>query len=83
MQTWQLQKAKAQLSKVVKTAQESGPQEITLHGKPVAVVLSREAFDRLCGAKESLLEFMQRSPLAGLDEIELGRDKSPAREIDL
>jgi len=35
MQSWQLQEAKARLSEVVK------------HGKSVAVVISRETFDRL------------------------------------
>ena len=47
MQTWQIQTAKARFSELVKQAAEDGPQEITLHGKPVAVVLSREAFERL------------------------------------
>ena len=40
MQTWQIQTAKARFSELVKQAAEDGPQEITLHGKPVAVVLS-------------------------------------------
>ena len=31
MQTWQMQKAKARLSEVVKRAENIGPQNITLH----------------------------------------------------
>lgn len=47
MQTWQMQDTKARLSQVVRQAEMEGPQDITLHGRSVAVVLSREAFDRL------------------------------------
>ena len=65
MQTWQIQTAKARFSELVKQAAEDGPQEITLHGKPVAVVLSRG------------------SPLHGLDELALERDRSPTREVEL
>ena len=84
MQTWQIQTAKALFSELVKQAAEDGPQEITLHGKPVAVVLSREAFERLSGGgAPSLVEFMRRSPLHGLDELALERDRSPTREVEL
>jgi len=43
MQTWQMQEAKAKLSELVKRAEADGPQDITLHGRSVAVVLSRAA----------------------------------------
>jgi len=59
------------------------PQEITLHGKPVAVVISREQYERLIGTGESLAAFMRRSPLHGLDEVKFTRDRSPTREVDL
>ena len=83
MQTCQIQEAKAQLSEVVKCAEKKGPQEITLHGKPVAVVLSLAAFKRLSGNDCSLVEFMRRSPLYGLEEIEFTRDKSRTRKVTL
>ena len=77
MTTWQMQEAKAQLSELVKRAEVDGPQDISLHGKSVAVVLSRAAFERLTGQQESLLDFMQRSPMAGLDdELVFERDDS-------
>ena len=41
MRIWQMQEAKARLSEVVKRAEADGPQDITLHGRSVAVVLSR------------------------------------------
>ena len=55
MQVWQMQEAKAKLSELVKRAQTDGPQDITLHGESVAVVLSRESFERLTSL--SLLAF--------------------------
>ena len=83
MQTWQMQTAKARFSDVVRCAKQDGPQDITVHGRSVAVVLSRELFDRISGNTESLLEFMQQSPLCGRDDIEFERDQSLAREIEL
>ena len=83
MQTWQMQTAKAQFSDVVRNAKSNGPQDITLHGKSVAVVLSRELFDRLSGNTQSLLQFMQSSPLHGLDDLVFERDQSMTREVDL
>lgn len=81
MRTWQIQEAKARLSEVVKDAEREGPQEITLHGRPVAVVLSRAEYGRLAGTGESLVAFVCRSPLYGLEDIEFPRDKSPTREV--
>lgn len=78
MQKWQMREAKAKLVELVKCAQLEGPQEITMHGKTVAVIVSRETFDRLSN-KESLASFMQRSPLLGLDELEFERDTSLTR----
>jgi prevent-host-death family protein len=79
-----MQEAKARLSEVVKKAEKEGPQSITLHGRSVAVMLSRAAFDRLSGQSASLLDFMQASPLVGLDEeLEFTRDNSLTRDVSL
>lgn len=83
MHSWQIQEAKARLSEVVKLAESEGPQDITLHGRSVAVVLSRKAFERLSGSEHSFLEFMRKSPLYGLDELEFERDHSTTREVAL
>ena len=81
MRHWQIQEAKARLSEVIRDAQQEGPQEITLHGKLVAVLLSREQYEKLTGTGESLVEFMRRSPLAGDESIDFERDHSLTREI--
>jgi prevent-host-death family protein len=80
MQTWQMQDAKARMSELVKRAQNQ-PQDITLHGKSVAVVISRDTFDRLSQNQGSLVDFMRRSPLYGAEDIEFERDRSLAREV--
>ena len=83
MQTWQMQDAKARLSEVLRRAERGGPQDITLHGRSVAVMLSRETFDRLTGADETLVDFMRRSPLYGNEEVVLERDVSLTRSVPL
>jgi prevent-host-death family protein len=83
MRTWQIQEAKARLSEVVKDAEREGPQELTSHGRSVAVVVSRAEYDRLAGTGESLVAFIRRSPLYGQDDIEFERDKSLTRGVEL
>ena len=76
-----MQEAKAKLSEVVKCAEKEGPQEITLHGQSVAIVISRNLYDRLAGTGQSLVEFMRSSPLYENDDVTLIRDQSTTREI--
>ncbi len=83
MRTWQMQEAKSRLSEVVKDAERDGPQEITVHGRPVAVVLSRADYDHLTGSGESLVEFMRRSPLADSDDVDFPREASLTRDVAL
>ncbi len=83
MRQWALQAAKARLSEVVRLACEHEPQEITRRGEPAVVVVSRQDYERLTGAGESLVDFMRRSPLYGDEEIEFPRDKSLTREVGL
>ncbi len=83
MHSWQIQEAKAKLSEVIKCAESEGPQGITLHGQPVAVVMTRSLYDQLTGNERSFVEFMQQSPLLGLEDISLERDHSLTREISI
>lgn len=84
--TWKLQDAKNRLSEVVNLAQRKGPQTITRHGKPVAVVVSVEEHRRNRKPKESLLEFLQNSPLAeaiASGELKIERSQETWKSIDL
>ncbi len=82
MKVWQLQEAKARLSEVVRKAVAEGVQTITVRGEAQAVVVSKEDFDRMNVPKPSLAEFMRDSPLSGV-ELDLARDVSPARDVDI
>ena len=82
MRQWQLQEAKAKFSEVVKLANQEGPQEITMRGQPTAILMSLEDFEKIKTKKPSLVALMQSSPLAGID-LDLERNKSPAREVKL
>lgn len=87
MSTWQLQEAKAHFSEVIRKAETEGPQDVTVRGESKAVIISRKQYDKLTKKKKkiSLVEFMRKSPLYGLD-LNFERDRSPGsftRDIDL
>jgi len=77
---WQLQDAKNKFSELVNHAQFDGPQEITRHGKKMAVVLSFADFQKLKKKKETLAEFFLNSPLK---DIEIERNRDFPRDIVL
>ncbi len=78
-QVWQLQEAKNKFSKVIQQAVDGDPQVITRRGTEVAIILSMDKYRQLLVKKQKLTTFFRESPLAGV-EIDLARDKSPARE---
>lgn len=82
MSNWQLQEAKARLSEVVKKAAQEGPQHITLHGEPAAVILSEADYRRLKKRPRRFIDFIRTSPLKGV-KLDLTRDRSAPREIRL
>jgi prevent-host-death family protein len=79
---WQLQEAKNRLSELVNKALAEGPQTVTRHGEEIVVVISKAEYNRLRKSQTSLLEFFRQSPLVGV-ELDLERDKSLPRDIDL
>lgn len=82
MENWQIQKAKNHFSELVRNALEKGPQTITRHGKPEAVVLSIRDYKNLMKKQESLTEFFRKSSLKGVD-VEFERTKDAGREVEL
>jgi len=83
MHIWQIQEAKAKLSELLRKAETEGPQDITFHGKSVAVVVSRTLFDRMSGNSKSLVEFIRDSPLYGCEDIDFERMDSLTREVEI
>ena len=80
MNEWQIQKAKARLPEVLKCTQSEDLQTITLHGQPVAAAISPTLSERLKGNQQSLVEFIRKSPMHGLDDLILERNDSLTRE---
>lgn len=70
---WQLQDAKSRLSELVQNAQHRGAQTITRHGRPVAVVLSAQAYSRL-QPRRKIVDVLRACPDSGLI-VERLRDK--------
>ena len=79
---WQLQEAKNKFSELVRKATEEGPQIVTKHGKESVVVISSEEYRKMEQPETKLVDFFRQSPLKGL-QIEIERDKSPTRKIQL
>jgi prevent-host-death family protein len=76
---WQLQEAKNKFSHLVKQAQQGKPQYITVHGKPAAVIVSIEDYQKLNQPQISLSEAL-RMPLIE-QELDLTRDRDTGRDI--
>jgi antitoxin Phd len=80
---WQLQTAKAQFSKVVKSAVDEGPQLITKAGNPAVYIISAELYESEFSGnakdrKSILLASPHRDTLLHLD-----RDMDEGREVEL
>ena len=83
--TWQVQTAKARFSELFRRTRTEGPQLITRQGRDGVVMIPKEQYDRLVSRSHqpvSLVQFFQESPLVGL-ELDLDRDRAPARDIKL
>jgi prevent-host-death family protein len=87
MTTVTLRDAKATFSHLVEEAMSGEFVTITRHGKPVAAIVSLEAAEEakkaLNRAKRNLGEYLMSFP-GGLDlDVDLERNASPMRDVDL
>ncbi len=75
-----VKEAKNNLSSLIRLAEKGEPQVIRRNDTEVAVVVSIEDWKKINGEKESLVEFLRKSPL---DEIipYLERRDDPVREV--
>ena len=64
--TYTVKEAKDKLSSLIRLAEKGQPQVIKRHEKDVAVVVSIDEWRKLGGKKESLLEFLQNSPIEAI-----------------
>jgi len=75
---WQVQTAKQRFSEVVERAVTEGPQVITKHGKPTAVVIEIGEYRRLRGEPS---DFVLSIPKG--DDLEIVRSKDAGRVVEL
>jgi antitoxin Phd len=78
--TWNLAEAKNRLTAVVNLALTEGPQTITRRSDTV-VLVSAEKYAELTGQKLDFKEFLFQG--VGLHELDLTRDQSPSRDVEL
>jgi prevent-host-death family protein len=78
--TWNLAEAKNRLTEVVNLALSEGPQTITRRNDTV-IVVSAERYAELTGQKPDFKEFLFQG--VGLDKLDLTRDQSPSRDVEL
>jgi antitoxin Phd len=77
---WSRQDAKARLSELVDRCIAGEPQIILRRGQPAAVLVSHSEYERHSAPRESLISFLQRSPLRGID-LDFGRLPETIQEL--
>ena len=82
MASWKVAEAKARLSELIDKALHEGAQEITRHGRRAVVVVAAKEWDRRATRQESLVEFLDRSPLRG-SGLEIRRLCDRPRQVEL
>jgi prevent-host-death family protein len=82
MASWKVAEAKARFSELIDKALHEGAQEITRHGRRAVVVVAAREWDRRATRQESLVEFLDRSPLRG-SGLEIKRLRDRPRPVEL
>jgi prevent-host-death family protein len=77
---WQLAEAKNKFSEVVTRALHEGPQRVRRRDG-VVVVVAEEEYLRLTGEQMTLKDYLLNAP--DFTGVDLRRDQSPMREVDL
>ena len=79
--SWALADAKNRLSEVMRLAVSSGPQEITRRGEKV-MLISEKDYLMLKNQHLDFKQFLLKA-IPDLDGLDISRDRSPMREVDL
>lgn len=74
---WSVAQAKAKFSEVLDQAQRNGPQTISRHGRPAAVIVSADEWARKTRRAGTLAEFLAESPLPHSGLSVARRDDDP------
>jgi prevent-host-death family protein len=76
---WQVQEAKARFSELINRTLKDGPQTVTRHGEPVAVIVAAEEYRRLRSRGRSLKALLAKAPLQG---VEIRRSRDSGRPVN-
>ena len=77
---WKLADAKNRFSEVVRRALSEGPQRILRRNDSV-IVLCESDYEKFTGKRPDFKEYIMRGP--DFDDLNLDRDHSTVREVDL
>ena len=77
---WKLADAKNKFSEVVNLALHEEPQIISRRGENV-IVMSEKSYKKLSSKNQSFLDFLFNAP--GLEGVQISRDKSTIRKVEL
>lgn len=77
---WNLAEAKNRLTEVVNRAISQGPQVIRRR-KDTVVVVAADDFERMSGKKPGIKAYLFDGPT--LEGLDLERDRSPLRDVEL
>ena len=83
-ETWRLQDAKNQFSKVVEAALHGEPQHVTRRGREVVVVVAADEYLRMEQSKAAMMpRFVEHLLGMPKDDVEFERMPFQSREIEL
>ncbi len=77
---WQVQDAKQRFSELIRAVASDGPQVVTRHGEPIAVMVDIAEYRRLKGETIEFKEYLRAGP--SFDDLEFERPRELPRSID-
>jgi antitoxin Phd len=77
---WVMAEAKNRFSELMNQAISDGPQFVRRRNGGV-VVVSEEQWERVNGKRPDFIEYLMNGP--GFEGLDLTRDQSPGRDVDL
>lgn len=77
---WKLAEAKNKFSEVVNLALTEGPQRVSRRDDMV-IILSAEDYAKLTKKHLSFKEFLMKGP--DFEDVDISRDKTPTRSVEL
>jgi antitoxin Phd len=77
---WQMADAKNRFSEMLNLASSQGPQRVRRR-KDAFMVVTEEEWERLSGKRPDFKEYLMTGP--SFDGVDLTRDPSPMRDVDL